>query len=90
MSAVASLEYALLLTFTSAILNVAPPIVYETCIESASGSFAVPDASDSIQASYTMGGATLSIAEVDVENQSYSTAATADLDATIISLGLAF
>ena len=45
---------------------------------------------DSIQASYTMGGATLSIAEVDVENQSYSTAATADLDATIISLGLAF
>jgi len=45
---------------------------------------------DSIQAAYTMGGASIRIAEVDVENQSYSTAATADLDATIISLGLAF
>ena len=45
---------------------------------------------DSIQAAYTMGGATLRIAEVEVENQTYSSAATADLDATIISLGLAF
>jgi hypothetical protein len=54
-----------------------------------SGSSADPEA-DSIQAAYTMGGATFRIAEVDVSNQSYSTAATADLDATIISLGLAF
>jgi len=45
---------------------------------------------DSIQAAYTMGGATFRIAEVNVDNQSYSNAATADLDATIISLGLAF
>jgi len=45
---------------------------------------------DSIQAAYTMGGATIRIAEVDVENQAYSTAAGTDLDATIISLGLAF
>jgi outer membrane protein OmpU len=45
---------------------------------------------DSIQAAYTMGGATIRIAEVDVENQAYSTAASADLDATIISVGLAF
>jgi hypothetical protein len=45
---------------------------------------------DSIQAAYTMGGATFRIAEVDVENQTYSTAASADKDATIISLGLAF
>ena len=45
---------------------------------------------DSIQAAYTMGGATFRIAEVNVDNQSYSSAATADLDATIISLGLAF
>ena len=45
---------------------------------------------DSIQAAYTMGGATISIAEINVDNQSYSTAATADLDATVISLGLAF
>jgi len=54
-----------------------------------SGSAADPEA-DSIQAAYTMGGATFRIAEVDVENQSYSTAATADTSATIISLGLAF
>ena len=45
---------------------------------------------DSIQASYTMGGATISIAEVEVNNATYSTASTADKDATIISLGLAF
>jgi len=45
---------------------------------------------DSIQAAYTYGGATFRIAEVDVENQTYSTAANMDLDATIISLGLAF
>ena len=45
---------------------------------------------DSVQAAYTMGGATIRIAEVDVKNQAYSSAATADLDATIISLGLAF
>jgi len=45
---------------------------------------------DSIQASYTMGGATFSIAEVNVTDGAYSNAATADMDATIISLGLAF
>jgi hypothetical protein len=45
---------------------------------------------DSIQAAYTMGGATIRIAEVNVDNQAYGTASTADLDATIISLGLAF
>jgi len=45
---------------------------------------------DSIQAAYTYGGATFRIAEVDVENKVYSTAAANDLDATIISLGLAF
>jgi len=43
---------------------------------------------DSIQAAYTMGGATFRIAEVDVENQTYT--ATSDLEATILSLGLAF
>ena len=45
---------------------------------------------DSIQIAYTMGGASFRIAEVDVENANYSTAATADKDATVISLGLAF
>jgi hypothetical protein len=42
---------------------------------------------DSLQAAYTMGGATFRIAEVDVENQSYGTV---DYKSTIISLGLAF
>jgi outer membrane protein OmpU len=45
---------------------------------------------DSIQAAYTMGGATFRIAEVDVENQAYSSSGDADLEATVISLGLAF
>jgi len=45
---------------------------------------------DSLQAAYTMGGATIRIAEVDVDNQAYATGAAADLSATIISLGLAF
>jgi len=43
---------------------------------------------DSIQASYTMGGATFRIADVDVENGAY--AAAGDNEATILSLGLAF
>jgi hypothetical protein len=54
-----------------------------------SGSANDPEA-DSIQASYTMGGATFRIAEVDVENNGYSNLASADVGATIISLGLAF
>jgi outer membrane protein OmpU len=45
---------------------------------------------DSLQASYTMGGATISIAEVDVDNNAYATAASADKSSTILSLGLAF
>ena len=42
---------------------------------------------DSLQAAYTMGGATFRIAQVDVDNQTYGTT---DLKSTIISLGLAF
>ena len=45
---------------------------------------------DSIQIAYTMGGATISIAEVDVENQGYQDGAAYDLSSTIIHLGLAF
>jgi len=45
---------------------------------------------DSLQIAYTMGGATFRLAEVDVENGGYSSAATADTKATILSLGLAF
>jgi hypothetical protein len=37
-----------------------------------------------------MGGASWRIAEVNVDNATYSTASSADQDATIISLGLAF
>ena len=40
-------------------------------------SLASPEA-DSLQASYTMGGATFSIAEVNVDNAGYSTASSAD------------
>jgi outer membrane protein OmpU len=42
---------------------------------------------DSFQIAYTMGGASIRIAEVDVDNASYAAGST---DATIVSLGLAF
>jgi outer membrane protein OmpU len=45
---------------------------------------------DSLQAAYTMGGATISFAEVDIKNRAYGTAATADVSGHVISLGLAF
>jgi outer membrane protein OmpU len=54
-----------------------------------SGSAYDPEA-DSFQIAYTMGGASIRLMEQDVKNQTYSSAATADFDATIISLGLAF
>jgi len=37
-----------------------------------------------------MGGASIRIAEVNVDNAAYSSAASADMDATIVSLSLAF
>jgi outer membrane protein OmpU len=59
--------------------------------ESAETGQSLPDAeADSIQASYTYGGATISIAEVDVENSGYQTAAANDKSGTVIYLGLAF
>ena len=45
---------------------------------------------ESFQVAYTMGGATISISDVDVTNQAHGTASTADLEATIVKLGLAF
>jgi len=42
---------------------------------------------DSLQAAYTMGGATFSIAEVEITNRNYGTTSH---DGTVISLGLAF
>jgi len=44
----------------------------------------------SVQAAYTMGGASMRIAHVEVENKLFSSSTTADQDATIVSLGLAF
>ncbi len=45
---------------------------------------------NSFQVAYTMGGASIRLMEQDVKNQTYGSATTADFDATIISLGLAF
>ena len=45
---------------------------------------------ESFQVAYTMGGASIRLMEQTVTNQTYGTAATADFDATIVSLGLAF
>jgi len=44
----------------------------------------------SFQIAYTMGGATISIADGSVDNKNYSTAAANDRDATVISVQLAF
>jgi len=44
----------------------------------------------SYQAAYTMGGATFRIAEVDIKNRAYSTAASGDVSGTVVSMGLAF
>jgi hypothetical protein len=44
----------------------------------------------SFQAAYTMGGATLRVAEVDIKNRNYSSAASADVSGHVLSLGLSF
>ncbi len=45
---------------------------------------------DSIQIAYTMGGASIRFAEVDVENSGYTSAASGDFEGHVLSLGLAF
>ena len=45
---------------------------------------------DSIQAAYTMGGATIKIAETNCKNCGYATGAANDKDGTTIALSLAF
>jgi len=57
--------------------------------KSSSSSHADAEA-DSLQAAYTMGGATISIAEVDIKNRAYATTTQADVSGTVVSLGLAF
>ena len=44
----------------------------------------------SIQASYTMGGATINIAEASMDNAKYQTGAAYDRDATTVAISLAF
>jgi len=44
----------------------------------------------SLQASYTMGGATIAISEVSIDNRAYGSGAAADVDGTVLYLGLAF
>ena len=44
----------------------------------------------SIQVAYTMGGASIRLAEADVNNAKYQTAANYDRDATTLSISLAF
>ena len=45
---------------------------------------------ESIQLSYTMGGATIAIAENSVDNASYGSTSTFDSDGTTLALTLAF
>lgn len=45
---------------------------------------------ESLQAAYSMGGATVKVAFSSVDNSGYSTAAASDYDATSIALSLAF
>jgi len=45
---------------------------------------------DSIQIAYSMGGASIRLAEASIDNAKYSTAATGDRDARTISVSLAF
>ena len=44
----------------------------------------------SIQAAYTMGGASIRLAMVEADNVGFSTATSADREATVLSMGLAF
>jgi len=55
-----------------------------------SSSLANDPSAESFQVAYTMGGASIRLMEQSVTNQTYGSAATADFDATIVSLGLAF
>jgi len=45
---------------------------------------------DSVQISYTMGGATINIAEASADNMKYQTGAAYDRDATTVAVSLAF
>jgi len=50
----------------------------------------VTEEASTVQLAYSMGGASIRIAETSGDNIGYSTAATADLDATTVSVSLAF
>jgi outer membrane protein OmpU len=55
-----------------------------------SGQDLASPSAESLQVAYTMGGASFRIAEVKTKNSTYSTAASADTNGTVISMGLAF
>ena len=44
----------------------------------------------SVQIAYTVGGASIRVAETDGDNIAFGTGASADTSATVVSLGLAF
>jgi hypothetical protein len=56
----------------------------------ATGAAKVENSAESLQLSYTMGGATIAIAETQVDNASYVSTTTHDRDGTTVSLSLAF
>jgi outer membrane protein OmpU len=55
-----------------------------------SGATKVENSAESLQLSYTMGGATVALAETQVDNASYVSTTTHDRDGTTVSLSLAF
>jgi len=59
-------------------------------VESNQSSGAADAEADSLQAAYTMGGATIRFAEVEVENSGYTAAAANDKKGHVISVALAF
>ena len=54
------------------------------------GATTIANDNSSIQLAYTMGGASLKIAETSVDNQAYSTATDKDVEGHTIALSLAF
>ena len=62
----------------------------ERAIEGATGDGKVELKASSIQAAYTMGGATFKIASSSADNASYSTAASNDYDVNVVAMSLAF
>jgi len=63
---------------------------YHESVKDVFGGVNVETSSSSLQAAYTMGGASIKFAETSVDNASYSTVAANDVDGHTIALSLAF